>query len=94
MAVNKTNHPDFKMPDPPNDQKKRKDEIFDITHLVKKGKNNIDIFQEQRDYKNDYFAHPGHICAVYLVKLSTPHDVTNFISTHKIEPPSLSLSRT
>jgi len=46
MQVNKTAHPDFRMPDPPNDQKKRKDDMFDITHLVRKGKNSIDIFQE------------------------------------------------
>lgn len=44
MAINNHSHPDFKIPDPPNDQKKRKDDMFDITTFVRKGKNRFDIY--------------------------------------------------
>jgi hypothetical protein len=31
------------MPDPPNDTKKRKDDIFDATALLRRGKNRLEI---------------------------------------------------
>jgi hypothetical protein len=55
------------MPAPPNDQKKRHDEPLDITTIIRRGKNSLDSFQEQKDHSG-YFNHPGHIVAIYLVK--------------------------
>ena len=62
------NQQDFKIPDPPNHEKKRKDEIYDITSVSVQGRNLINMFQTQKDHKG-FFAHPGHIVAVYLVKI-------------------------
>jgi hypothetical protein len=83
---------EFRIPDPPNDQKKRKDEILDITALIKRGKNRIEIVQEQRNHEG-YFNHPGQICAIFLVKIVQPHDIINFIKTNRVERPELSLKR-
>lgn len=83
---------EFRIPDPPNDQKKRKDDILDITQLIKRGKNRLEILQEQKNHEG-YFNHPGQICAVFLVKLVQPTDVINFVKTHRVERPDLSLKR-
>jgi hypothetical protein len=37
ISINRGDYSEFKIPDPPNDQKKRKDDIIDITTKVKKG---------------------------------------------------------
>jgi hypothetical protein len=83
---------EFRIPDPPNDQKKRKDDILDITAIVRRGKNRLEVLQEQRNHEG-YFNHPGHICAVFLVKVVPPHDIVNFVRTFHIEKPDLSLKR-
>lgn len=45
MQVNdQRNQQEFKIPDPPNHEKKRKDEIFDITSIAIQGRNLINIF--------------------------------------------------
>ncbi|CDW81262.1 miz zinc finger family protein [Stylonychia lemnae] len=92
MSINNNPHPEFRMPDPPNDQKKRKDDMYDITSLVRRPKNRLEIFQEQKNH-DGYFQHPGHICAVFVVKVIQPHDIINFIKTQRIEEPQLSLKR-
>ena len=49
MTINGFRQPEFKIGDPPND-KKRKDDFFDATTHVKKGKNRLEIYQEQKDH--------------------------------------------
>ena len=49
--LNSSDQKTYTTPDPPNDQKKRKDEMIDITSLVRRGKNRFDIYQEQRNHK-------------------------------------------
>ena len=44
--LNNADQKTYTTPDPPNDQKKRKDEMIDITSLVRRGKNKFDIYQE------------------------------------------------
>jgi len=36
---------EFKIADPPNHLKKRKDDIFDISKMLKRGKNRLEIYQ-------------------------------------------------
>lgn len=80
------------MPDPPNDQKKRKDDVLDITRTVTRGRNILDIYQEQRDSKG-FFDHPGQVCAIFLVRIISPKDFLNFIKLKKVEDPTVSLKR-
>jgi hypothetical protein len=45
MQINdQRNQQEFKIPDPPNHEKKRKDEIQDITSISNQGRNLINIF--------------------------------------------------
>lgn len=69
----------FVMPEPPNDLKKRHDEIFDITRLVKLGVNEICAFQIQK------CNHPGHVIGIFLVKMFGPHDISNYVRNKRIE---------
>ena len=48
--------------------------------------------QEQKSH-DGFFAHPGQICAVFLVKVVTPADISNFVKSHRVERPELSLKR-
>lgn len=93
MQVNDTrNQQEFKIPDPPNHEKKRKDEIFDITTMSTQGRNLINIFQTQKDHKG-FYTHPGHVVAIFLVKIIQPHDIENYIKQYRTEDQALSLKR-
>lgn len=52
----------------------------------------INIFQTQKDHKG-FFAHPGHVVAIFLVKIIQPHDICNFIKSKRTESGSVSLKR-
>jgi hypothetical protein len=80
------------MPPPPNDQKKRHDEMHDITTIIRRGKNTIECFQEQKDHSG-FFNHPGHIVGIFLVKVVSPTDLLEFSRQNRIEEPKLSLQR-
>jgi len=91
--INETrNQQEFKIPDPPNHEKKRKDEIYDITSISTQGRNLVNIFQTQKDHKG-FYGHPGHIIAIFLVKIIQPHDIVNFIKSHRTEDLATSLQR-
>lgn len=92
-----TNEPrnatDYKIPDPPNHEKKRKDEILDITaQIYSDRRNQIQVYQIQKDHKG-FFNHPGHVIAVYLVKTLQPADITQFIRSNRSEAPQASIQR-
>jgi hypothetical protein len=78
------------MPAPPNDQKKRHDDMFDITTQIRRGKNQLDSYQEQKDHTG-FHNHPGHIIAVYLVKTITPEELLFHTRLNRVENPKLSL---
>lgn len=85
---------DYKIPDPPNHEKKRKDEILDITGMVHTDgrTNSLNIYQIQKDHKG-FFSHPGHIVGIFLVKTVQPHDLVNYTKSHMAEEPHMSLNR-
>ena len=56
------------------------------------GRNLINVFQTQKDHKG-FYQHPGHIIAVFLVKLLQPHDISQYIINHRTEDAKLSLKR-
>ena len=72
--LNNSDQKTYTTPDPPNDQKKRKDEMIDITSLVRRGKNRFDIYQEQRNHKG-FFNQMGQVCGIFLVRVINPEDL-------------------
>eukprot|EP00347_Sterkiella_histriomuscorum_P009886 403339497 len=92
LSFNNDNPKNFMIQDPPNDTKKRKDDILDITSMIKRPKNKIEFYQEQKNF-DGYFNHPGHVCGIFIVKIIQPYDVINFISTQRIEQAAVSLQR-
>ena len=55
----------------PNHEKIRKDDIFDVTSILKSGRNIINAYQTQKDHKG-FYSHPGHVMAIFLVKIIQP----------------------
>lgn len=74
LKINSGQAHEWKMPAPPNDQKKRHDDMLDITTIVRRGKNTLDSYQEQKDHQG-FFNHPGHIVGIFLVKTIQPDEL-------------------
>ena len=67
--------------------------MLDITKLVKADKNFINIFQTQKNHRNQFVDHAGHIVGVYLVKVLEPEQLIEFVQQHKVEDPKVSFDR-
>ncbi|CAI2359764.1 unnamed protein product [Moneuplotes crassus] len=61
---------------PPNDQKKRKDEMINLTSEVRKNKNKIELTME--DHINDQ---TSYICALFVVKTFSGDDIVSYINS-------------